>query len=586
MSEIPNPGVPIQARPPSAIARRFASLRRPNLTTVTWVLVALILVALVVNPVARLLVTSFEDPDGAGYTIDNYVAAYSHPRYLQALVNTLMMGVAVSLLTLALALPLAWAVSRTDMPGKKLVRLLVLGAFVTPPYLGAIGWILLAGPNAGWLNRVAVALTGADHGPLNIYSFSGLTFVIAIYSYPYLFIFVGNALDLVSSEMEDAASIIGAGTMRTMVRVTLPLVLPAILGGLIITFLESIALFGSPALIALPARFGVVTTQLWQFFSSPARIEVAAAYSMPLLLVTVALFLFQQRLVRRRGFVTQSGKGGERRIIRLGRWRWVMFAYAAFVLSLSVVLPYLALAQAGFAKAWGRGIALDNFTFENFRYLIFDHAMARGAVFNSFTFAAATAFIAVGLAVLIALIVVRRLVPFGRVLSLLAMIPFVIPGIVLAIGFYAAYAPPPLALYNTAWIMILAFTTRFLPIAYANSESAMRSLNPEMEDAVRILGGSWFVALRRVILPLLKGGLVTSWLLVFIPATRELSTAIFLYGPDTRTMSVLLFDMSEEGRFETLAAFGLLLLFATIVIVAIGFRLVGRDFMIRRGSDA
>lgn len=586
MSEIPNPAVPLQAGPPTATARRLASLRRINLTTIVWLLVALVLVALVVNPVARLLITSFEDPDGAGYTLGNYVAAYSHPRYLQALTNTLMMGVAVSFLTLALALPLAWAVSRTDMPGKKLVRLLVLGAFITPPYLGAIGWILLAGPNAGWLNRIVVALTGAAHGPFNIYSFPGLTFVIAIYSYPYLFIFVGNALDLVSSEMEDAASIVGAGTLRTMVRITLPLVLPAILGGLIITFLESIALFGSPALIALPARFGVVTTQLWQFFSSPARIEVAAAYSMPLLLVTVALFLFQQRLVRRRGFVTQSGKGGERRMIGLGPWRWVMFAYATFVLSLSVVLPYLALAQAGFAKAWGRGVALDNFTFENFRYLIFDHAMARGAVFNSFTFAAATAFFAVSLAVLIALIVVRRLVPFGRVLSLLAMIPFVIPGIVLAIGFYAAYAPPPLALYNTAWIMILAFTTRFLPIAYANSEAAMRSLNPEMEDAVRILGGSWFLALRRVILPMLKGGLVTSWLLVFIPATRELSTAIFLYGPNTRTISVLLFDMSEEGRFELLAAFGLLLLFATIVIVALGFRLVGRDFMIRRGSDA
>ena len=586
MSELPNPAVPLQAGLPPATLRRLGSLRRPNITTAVWLLVAFILVALVVNPVARLLVTSFEDPDGVGYTFGNYVAAYSHPRYLQALVNTLMMGVAVSLLTLALALPLAWAVSRTDMPGKKLVRLLVLGAFVTPPYLGAIGWILLAGPNAGWLNRIAVALTGAQNGPLNIYSFTGLTFVIAIYSYPYLFIFVSNALDLVSSEMEDAASIIGAGTARTMLRVTLPLVLPAILGGLIITFLESIALFGSPALIALPARFGVVTTQLWQFFSSPARIEVAAAYSMPLLLVTVALFLFQQRLVRRRGFVTQSGKGGERRIIQLGPWRWVMFAYAAFILSLSVVLPYLALAQAGFAKAWGRGITLDNFTFENFRYLIFDHAMARGAVLNSFTFAAATAFIAVGLALLIALIVVRRLVPFSRILSLLAMIPFVIPGIVLAIGFYAAYAPPPLSLYNTAWIMILAFTTRFLPIAYANSESAMRSLNPEMEDAVRILGGSWFTALRRVILPLLKGGLVTSWLLVFIPATRELSTAIFLYGPDTRTMSVLLFDMSEEGRFELLAAFGLILLFATIVMVAIGFRLVGRDFMTRRGADA
>ena len=196
--------------------------------------------------------------------------------------------------------------------------------------------------------------------------------------------------------------------------------------------------------------------------------------------------------------------------------------------------------------------------------------------------AAATACLAVAIALVIAFIVVRRLVPFARVLGFLCMAPFVIPGIVLAIGFYAAYASPPLSLYNTAWILILAFTTRFLPIAYANAEAAMRSLNPEMEEAVRILGGGRLTALRKVTAPLLKGSLIGAWLLVFIPATRELSAAIFLYGPDTRTMAVMLFDMSEEGNFEHLAALGFLLLAASVVLVGIAYRLVGRDFMLRR----
>jgi iron(III) transport system permease protein len=160
----------------------------------------------------------------------------------------------------------------------------------------------------------------------------------------------------------------------------------------------------------------------------------------------------------------------------------------------------------------------------------------------------------------------------------------VIPGIVLAIGFYAAYAPPPLALYGTAAILVLAFTTRFLPIAYANASAAMRSFNPEMEEAVRILGGTRLTAMRRVIAPLLKRSLIGAWLLVFIPATRELSAAIFLYGPNTRTMSVMLFDLSEEGNFEHLAALGLLLLVATVAIVALGYRVIGRDFMVRGGG--
>jgi len=560
-------------------------LRNFDPTLLVWLGLAAILVFLVVNPLVRLVLTSFAEKDTGAFTLANYAAAYGRARYVEALWNALLLGGAVSALCLVLAVPLAWGVSRTDMPGKGLVRLLVLGTFITPPYLGAIGWILLAGPNAGWINRSWRWLTGAEEPLFDIYSFPGLTLIVALYSFPYLFIFVSAALDLVSSEMEDAASILGAGKWRTTFRITLPLVLPAILGGVIITFLEAIALFGSPALIALPARFNVVTTQLWQFFSHPARVEVAAAFAMPLLLVTIALFWVQQRIIRRRGFVALTGKGGERRPLALGPWRWALFGYALLVLTLAVLLPYLILGQAAFAKAWGRGFSFDNLTLGNFHFLLFEHATARQSVVNSFVYAAATACIAIGLALAIAYIVQRRLIPFGSVLSFLCMAPFVIPGIVLAIGFYAAYAPPPLSLYGTAWILILAFTTRFLPIAFANASAAIRSINPEMEDAVRILGGSRLIAVRKVVAPLLKSGLIGAWLLVFIPATRELSAAIFLYGPDTRTMAVMLFDLSEEGNFERLAALGWLLLGATILIVAVGYRIVGRDFMLRRGNS-
>jgi iron(III) transport system permease protein len=247
-----------------------------------------------------------------------------------------------------------------------------------------------------------------------------------------------------------------------------------------------------------------------------------------------------------------------------------------------VVLPYAVLAQAAFAHAWGQGWTLANLTLENFTYLLVEHQTARQSVINSFEYAAASAFLALGLALSIAYMVERRLVPFGGVLSFLCMAPFVVPGIVLAIAFYAAYAPPPFSLYGTAAILILAFTTRFLPIAYANAAAALRSLNPEMEDAVRILGGSRLLALCRITAPLLKRSLLGAWLLVFIPATRELSTAMFLYGPNTRPMSVMLLDMSEEGNFEHLAALGFLLLAASLIIVALGYRSIGRDFMLRR----
>ncbi len=549
---------------------------------ILWVVLAAILIFLVVNPLYQLVHTSLEDAETGAFTLSNYVTAYSRPRYLTAMWNSIRLGFSVTFLCLAFAVPIAWAISRTNMPAKGLVRTLVLGAFITPPYLGAIGWILLAGPNSGWLNRIYVGITGAAQGPLDIYTFSGLTFIIAIYSFPYIFIFTSAALDVVSSEMEDAANILGAGIVRTTFRVTLPLVMPAILGGAIITFLEAIALFGSPALIAIPARFNVVTTQLLQFFSQPIRAEVAAAYAVPLLLITVALFGVQRWLVRRRGFVAMTGKGGERRIMDLGPWRWVMLGYSLFVLCLAVLLPYIVLMQAALAKAWGRGFDWDNLTLKNFNYVLFQHETAAQSVMNSFTYAAAAAFIAITLGLAIAYIVSRKLLPYAGILSFVAMAPFVVPGIVLAIAFYSAYAPPPLALYGTATILILAFSTRFLPIGYANADAAIRAINPEMEEAVRILGGGRLLAIRKVMAPLMKRSLVGAWLLVFIPATRELSTAMFLYGPKTRTMSVMLMDMSEEGNFEHLAALGFLLLIATLAIVGIASALLGRDFMLRR----
>ncbi len=180
-----------------------------------WIVLAVVLIFLVVNPLFRLVQLSMQDSDTGAFTLMNYVAAYSRPRYLEATWNSLALGFWVTVLCLLFAVPVAWAVSRTDMPGKGAIRLLVLGAFVTPPYLGSIAWILLAGPNSGWLNRMWMALTGAHEGLFNIYSFTGLAFNIALYSFPYLFIFTTAALDVVSSEMEDAANILGAGTLRT-----------------------------------------------------------------------------------------------------------------------------------------------------------------------------------------------------------------------------------------------------------------------------------------------------------------------------------------------------------------------------------
>lgn len=550
-----------------------------------WLLAILVLLLLIVNPLLRLFIVSFQDGSGA-FTLANYASAYGRIRNIEALGNSLLLGVSAASLCAAFGVPMAWALSRTDMPCKGLIWISILGTFIIPPYLGAVGWILLAGPHAGWLNRAFIALTGAESGPFNIYSMPGLVLVVACYSFPYMFVFVKSSLDMLSSEMEEAANILGAGALRTTLRITLPLALPAILGAFILVFLEAIALFGSPALLALPGRFHVVTTQLWQFFEYPPRVGVAAAYAMPLLGITVFLFWLQRRITSRKGYVALTGKGGERRQIHLGRWRWAMLAYCLAICTMSFFMPMVVICQAALAKAWGRGFSLDNLTLKNLYVTVFQNQLTRTATLHTFAYAATASLVAIVLALCISYIVNRQLVGrrIGNVLAFLTMAPFVIPGIVLAIGFYAAYSRPPLLLYGTSWILILAFITRFLPIAYTNSNAAMRSIHPELEDAVRILGGTRFTAIRRVVMPLLKRSLAGAFILVFIPATRELSTAIFLYSVNTQVLSVLLFDKSDEGNFEMLAAIGLVLVFITVILVLIGFKLMGRDFMLRRNA--
>src|SRR3989441_6141651 len=385
--------------PAGALARR---LSRFEPSMLLWLAMIAVLVFLVASPMVRLVVSSFQEAETGRLTLANYSEAYGNLRQLQALLNSLELGIGVALLAGVFGVPIAWAISRTDMPAKAFVRLMVFGAFIIPPYLAAIGWILLAGPNSGWLNKTWMALTGAEQGIFNVYSMPGLIVVVAVTSFPYVFVFTNTALDLVSSEMEDAANILGAGTWLTTFRVTLPLVVPAILGGLIISFLEAIALFGTPALIALPARFHVVSTQLWQFFEYPVRVEEAAAYSMPLLAITVLLFALQRSLLGRRGYTAVSGKGGERRMIRLGPWRWAMLGYALVVCALSVLLPMLVLLQAAFAKAWGRGFSLDNLTLRNFTYVLFEQTQAQKAILNTFVYSGATAFAAIALALAIA----------------------------------------------------------------------------------------------------------------------------------------------------------------------------------------
>ncbi|MBC5810132.1 MAG: iron ABC transporter permease [Candidatus Eremiobacteraeota bacterium] len=541
-------------------------------------IVALVALAfMVVLPLGWLLFTSVQTGDTGRFTLGNYVEAFTKSIYLAPIVNSLILASGVATIAVLIGAPLAWLVARTDVPARGLLRTLVVAAFVTPSFLGAQAWILLAAPNSGWFNKAFVALTHAEHGPLNIYSLAGAIFVMAMYNVPYTFTFVSGALAAMPAELEDAAAILGANGWRRTFSIALPLAMPAIVAGFIMSFLEALAEFGTPAFLLIPARAQVITTQLYLFFQFPSRVELAAAYAMPLLFVTAGLLYVQRRMIGRRRYTMIGAKGTRRHPISLGRWRWPAFALALGAPLCSVILPYLALLLASLSRQWGIGPVPGNLTAYWYHWAFFDNPQTQAAIAHSFEYGFAAATIALLVATAIGVAVTRKLVPGGSWLAFICMAPFVVPGIVLAIGFFSAYSRPPLVLYGTAWILIIAYATRFLPIAFSNITTALGTLSADLENAARTLGASRLHSLFTITMPLLRPAMLSAWLLVFIPALRELSCAIFLFTPRTAVMATVIFDFSDAGNFEAVATLGIIIMVATLAIVSAMYRFLGRS---------
>src|SRR6266487_6567070 len=335
----------------------------------------LLLGLLVLLPMFWLALTSLRD-DAKLFTLGNYRQIFTDPSFLKPLFTTLWTSAAVATLCVGIAAPMAWLVSRTDLPAKRALRMLILASFVTPPFLGAFAWVLLGGPNAGLINQWYYALFGLkpfEATPLiNIFSAGGMVFVMALYTFPYVFTFVANSLDVIPSELEEASAILGAPAWRTALDITLPLVVPALLAGFLIAFLQSMTLFGTPAILALPAGIDTMTTKIWSLFQFPPRLGLAAAVSLPLLAITVVLLKAQSTIMGRRGYAVIGGKATATRLLRLGAWKLPALALFALVLGCSIVLPYGVLLRTAFVKNWSAPMGFENLTLENWRFVFFE----------------------------------------------------------------------------------------------------------------------------------------------------------------------------------------------------------------------
>jgi iron(III) transport system permease protein len=536
--------------------------------------VVVLLAAMIVLPVGWLVVYAFADKQGHP-TLANFATLFTDPSFLEPLITTLILSFSVSALCCLIAAPLGWLAARTDMPFGRTLRTLVMASLVTPPFVGAIAWEMLAAPNSGLLNKLWRLVSGApdDEALFDIYTLEGLIFVLSCYTFPYVFILVANALDRMPGELEDASSMLGARSWQTALRITVPLALPVLLAGALVAFLQALNQFGAPAILAIPAGFHTLTTKIWSLFQFPPKSELASAAAMPLLLLTVALLRLQSMALGRRGYAVLGGKYGAPRLVRLGGLRWVAASFAMLVLAMPLFLPYAALINTVFSPVSSQLVTFETASLHNIHFTFWELSSTLPALKNTFILAVASATLGGVLALLIAYIVARRAVPGHRALAFLATSPLAIPGIVLGVGLFLAYAQ---TLYGTLWILLVAFITIELPASYQQLGSAFHAVHPELEEAGRMLGASRLRTLKDITAPLLSSAAIATWCFIFVAVIRELSAAAVLFTSETKVLSVLIFDLKESGDVGAIAVISLTMVVLTTVAIVIANRLGAR----------
>jgi iron(III) transport system permease protein len=555
-------------RPAGVAVASRSQWHLPSIERPLFAVVALVVVLAVFAPMAVLIYAAVTDvpigmrPDGV--SLGSFAAVATTPQYYAAFGNTLVVAVFSTLFAGLIGVLLGYFVSRTDMPGKRIIRIGVIVPFFLSPFIGSLAWTFLLQPEAGPVNLLLKALNLPQvdaYGPIPI------IWVLGLYYAPYVFIFVTSTLHNMDPILEEAAAMSGLNRRQIMTQVTIPLVAPAILSGMLLTFVSTIGQFGVPAVLGTPDRYFVLTTYMYTLINGfPPQFNVAAVLVILLLGVACLGLWAQNRVLRGKSFTTMSGKGFRPKLNPLGKWRWPAFSFGALFILLSSVLPTLMLLWVSFVPYYSATFSLDLLTLRHYYSLLNDPITAR-VIKNTLFLAMSGAFIGVLLAVIINWILQRTRSWYKPLLDYSLMIPVAVPNICLAIGILWVYIYVPLPIYGSIWILLIGYVTCYITYAVRNVGASFTQIDKSLEEAARMVGATWMRTVREVTLPLLKPGLIGAWTLLFIIFVRELSISIFLYSPGNEVLSVLIYNRWGEGQSSALASLSILQLFLTGAVV-------------------
>jgi iron(III) transport system permease protein len=514
------------------------------------------------------------------FTLENFRTAYFSADTARLFFNSVQFAAGAAVLALFVGTSLAWVNERTNTPFKSLFFALTIVPLVIPGILFTVSWIMLASPKIGLINLALQKLLDTDAVFLNIYSMAGMIWVDGLHYSPMAFLLMTAAFRSMDPSLEEQAAMSGASILQTALRITLRLAWPAVLGSLLILFVRSIESFEVPALLGLPVGIHVYTASIYQAIHDyPSRVGLASAYAVTLLLLTALGIFAQTRFSGRDArYATVTGQGFRPRTIDLGNWRYVTAAIFVVYFVIIVLLPFLVLVWSSLqrfysAPSWA---AMGRISLDSYRAVL-DYPQFGQIVWNSLVLAVGSATTVMLVSAVISWIVVRTKVRGRWMLDNIASLPLVFPGLVLGLAIMVCYLTVDIGVYGTLWIMFIAYVTRFLPYGMRYSSSSMLQIHKELEESAAMSGASWSMAFRRVVLPLLKPGLLAGFIYVMIVSIRELSSSILLYSPGSEVVSIMIWELWQNGQYVELSALGVMLIIALLCLVMLA-QLVSRRF--------
>ena len=487
-----------------------------------------------------------------------------------AMWNTIKVAAGATIIGTLMGLFFAWLLGRSDIPTKGLMKAMFTIPYMFPPFFGAMAWDLMLNSRRGYINKWIFQTFGI-RSLFNINSIGGIIFVECCYYFPFVYMQVVNALERMDPTLEESARIAGAGQWHVIRKITIPLVTPAISAGALLILTSSLAHFGVPSMLGFSNNIYTLPTRIYQLFyratGSFDGIREGSALSILLILVVVLALLLQKYILRAGSYDIIKGKSTRPMLIKLRGAKVPLLIISYISLFVIVIMPLAMIILVGFLKAYGLPLAFENFTLDNYKDVLFNNTMVMDSIKNSIFLAFSAGIICMFLGVMVAYVIVKIKPRGSMLLELLSLLPYAIPGIVMAIGVILTWSGRfGVNLYNTIWIILVAYLARYLSFSMKSASASLQQVHPSLEEASRSCGASHFESLKDITIPLIRPAMVSGFFLIFLPAMRELTTSVLLYGPYTRTLGVAIFSLRNDGYITTASALAAIAIVLIIVL--------------------